>query len=350
MQAYMDAKTIDVYMSYGLRSSGDFSTYKSNINGILDNVIKDTGIKLLARLPAYALDAIRDRNDTAEIEAIASEFDTESKIWAYYIDEPNNATNNYTDADVDAARGKLGKDLISAVDTNGANQQTFDDYAKVSDIICGWDYPNSTSEWSNIGSIGDTDHPLHYLKNNSFSGTPSCRPYWFCVELQDNGSQRAPTQAEVNWMTHRAIYDGVTGILYYSFEHADSTSRTYMKNICSTINTYRAQEILATTQQHGLVSQLSGADILWAYYKYDREYYLLVLDGDPEHTGSSTRNYAFECSLENQTNFADFGSLLSLYNGSVAITTSAGTASYTKKFSDSLTVGQVKLYRFVIQP
>ena len=359
LEDYMEGTSIDLYMSFGLRDLGSIDAYIDKANEILDNVIADSPIKLILVIHKDALDDIRGLAESEgrfdKIDTISDEFDDHSKVWGYYIEEPNFEDHNWSDANVSTAKGRLTKPVITMVRTAGgqnaaypadpttkdnpANQLTFNDYAGASNQIAGFDYPNSSSEWSNVEQIADSYRPLDYLAGNTHD-----KEFWFTVEVKDIG-KRESTEAEIKWMTHRAIIAGAKGIFFYSFARAAAEGgKQAVENVCQQIEDKVTNDAMDTAVLDDDAELVSGTDVVFAYRKHCGDYWLLVADKHPESPG--TKNFTIKCDLGND--FNDFDFLREMYDApSTNISTTEPGNNY-KQFEDSLERGEVKLYRFFI--
>ena len=370
LEDHMEGTAIDLYMSFGLRTLPHFDngakkkeSYIHQVHKILDEVIADSPIKLIVSLHKEALNDIREEIEADDydglpgpgffkIDRISTEFDSHGKVWGYYIEEPNWANQNWSDDVVNAAKGHLTKPVIAMVRTAGgrdagnpddpdtmdkpANQQTFDDYAVASNQIAGFDYPHSRSQWSNIEVIADSGRPLRYLADN----TPG-KDFWFSVEVND-GSHRQTTEAEIKWMTHRALIEGAQGIFFFSFLRANEGGRQAIENVCQEIEDKVTNDAMDTAVLDNEAELVSGTDVVFAYRKHCGDYWLLVADKKPETPG--TRNFTIKCNLGSDFNNLIF--LREMYDApSTSIPTTNPGNNY-KKFDGVLDRGGVKLYRF----
>ena len=394
---------LSVYVSYGLRTQTDWSNWQSDAEHVVD--LFDTGddVKLIMEIPTLAWDQIKD-NQFDYIDWINTTYgkvngvDQDSRVHAFYVDEPNWREHNIDKTTVGKAQDHLGKDLIVMIrpagaqdpdnptDDNPANQATYNGYASEAAIIAGFNYPlaSSTAEWANIEKIqaeSGQDASLHFAHNNS-----SGKPFWFVVQAHQESGKRMPVKArwsspeswannkwhsdELFWMMHRAIYAGAKGVLLYHFNKSDSAMHEAVFNLCDMMKYESAHLALETaplassaSPDTSWVKVLEGSNLLWSYHYYSSSYWLLVLDGHPESTAGKPQNLKFQCKLGDQGGvnlFNRFQVLNQRYGveqpdgrgTTIAASNNGGTKFKEFRAYDEtdydyrLRRGEVKLYRF----
>lgn len=346
LENYMENTAIDLYLSFGLRTDTDTSRYISTINTLLnggeDGVIDDSPIKLIIELQEAALDDLTGQNpDYDKIDAIANAFSSHSKVGGFFIEEPNLNDRWPASTVVNRAQTRLGgtKPLIVDIYRSGADQSVYNSYASYCDYLAGYYYPHPQGSWTNIEDIVDTNMPLYYMKN----ATPAT-PFYFCVEVKDSDDSEMPSEAEINWMTHRSLVYGASGIFFYNWLRRKTAGDSEdVKSVCENISDVNLPYILSQTNKDSLVSG-SMSYVAFSYRQSDSDYYLLVVDDDPETTGS--RSFVADCDLENLFNYFDHCEEIYHNPGtSVTVHDAGGTK---KRLSGSVNQGQVKLYRFFI--
>jgi hypothetical protein len=399
---------INVYMSYGLwdQSWASWQTDAAAVVALLKSS-QAVNVNLIMEVSKAAIDDLRGTPDNTKIDYINTTFgktgstDNESRVLAFYIDEPNLPTKNINDALVGLVEGRLNKPLISMIRPAGgrdaqnpntpvtpddwANQFTYNDYALKCEEIAGFWYPmgnSGSAEWADIEEIQDTggqQASLTYATNNNQSD-----PAWFGMQSGPVGSQREPKSAQLTnipdtgyddkwfsaewfWMLHSAIYRGVKGVLFYHWFYASANFRTAVHDMCVMIDDESTHKALETTplansstadpsSEVVWITPTSMTDILWSYHYYSGSYWLMVMDKTPETT-TGTQQLKFKVNLHDR--HGSFVVLNNRYNVwqsqgrglSLPCTNPGGTwkqyDSGTSPAVGMLSQGKVYIYRFI---
>jgi len=343
LENYMENTAIDLYLSYGVRTEQNTSTYISLVNDLLDDVIDDSSIKLIIDLQEEALNDLTGQNpDYDRIDDIADAFSSHSKVGGFFIEEPNYNDRWPANTVVDRAKTRLNssKPLIVDIYRSSADQSVYNSYASYCDFLAGYYYPHPQGSWTNIEDIVNTNTPLYYMKNAS-----PATPFYFCVEVKDIDPYTMPSEAEINWMTHRALVYGASGIFFYNWSRRDDAGDSDdVKNVCEAISDADLHNILPRTNKDSLVSESLGTVVYSYRQSGGGDYYLLVVEKTPETSGS----HSFEAYCDLEGGYSYFDHCEEIYHNpgtSVTVHDGGGTK---KRLNGSIDRGQVKLYRFFI--
>lgn len=377
--------TFDVYMSYGVDLATDMNNYHTLVQEIIgiEGILDDQGNpQLLLQLPIIALNDIQNGVGTAKVLNIEQTYNTNVRVWGYYIEEPN-LNDRWSPATVATACGVLTKPVVVNIRSNEL-QSEYNSYAQAFptpkvDILSGFHYPlaQNTAEWANISTLGDyfpnSPGPDALIKVRTAAQANGIN-FWFAAQaytglnpspphfdtrrepiVQGTGTgRRSP---ELKWITHRILVEGGRGVLLYHFNRSYDNLHFAEKYMGDQIQGESTNRALDTTPKDNyyqvtgkaqLVSSSGGA-IAWTYHYFGNSYWLVVVDKTPDITGVGTRSYTFNCDLETFIN--NFQFLQERYDnpGSNLTATRVGSTSYMQ-FSHQMQQGGVKLYRFFCGP
>jgi len=148
-------------------------------------------------------------------------------------------------------------------------------------------------------------------------------------------------------MTYRALMEEVTGVFFYNFIRANSTTKQAMKNVCKRISDGSVTTVLDGNAPltSGVTFTSGGSSVVYTYYSYSTHHWLFVVDKTPG-SGSYPKNFTVECEVSS-TEYDEFELV---YEGfySSEVTGAAKEAPSSIKFSDSIdSAGQGKFYHIV---
>ena len=167
---------------------------------------------------------------------------------------------------------------------------------------------------------------------------------------------REPTKYEVWWLAHRPIIDGAKGVLFYKYYDAPAALKLNVNDMAAQIKYESFDRAFDTAELLGYVVNLGDPDLLYSYHYFSSDYWLLVMDKDPqtENSGDYPKQVKFKCNLGSR--FSEFDVLNNRYanyyeDGTagrvVGVTDPGGT---WKQFDDDGTYGigrgEVRMYRF----
>lgn len=344
VESYMENTAIDLYLSFGISGATTQTEYTNWVGSVLDDTIGDGSTKLIVDVWEAALNDLRDPNpDYTKIDAVASAYASHAKVGGFFIEEP--IQHNWPASTVvNRAKARLGNSRPLIVDVDyTATQAQFSGYASYCDWLCSYYYPRPNGQWANIEHIVNDNGPIYYMKNAN-----PARPYYFCVEVQDDDPTSTPSEAEINWMTHRALTYGAGGIFFFNWarrwKKGVDGDATAVRNVCQKIEGLDLHNILIGTNKDALVS----GSMYYAAYAYrqssDNDYYLLVVEKTPESSGS--HSFTADCDLE--SGFSYFDHCEEMYHNPGTAVTVHDAGGTKKRLNGNLERGQVKLYRFFI--
>ena len=328
ISTFMNNTALDVFMSFGFRELADWNAYNQRADDVI-GTIGSNSLKLILELPGYALDKIKNGGGTGDCAQINSEYDGESKVWGYYIEEPNH--HGWADWVCGDAASVMDKPIVVMLQSGGVSQSTVNDYATAidsGDYIAGFMYPltySNLNEWANITDMASSSEVLIKLRDNSanrafffgvqaFDGhaltpqnnnRPPITTTWANADPDGTPAQWAQdnpdASPEYNWMLHRAIYEGASGELSFVFyaTNDDPTKedllRHAVRNMCEMMDQESAHKALDGTPLASSDNDLPfyvqitepsnpSNDLLYWYRYWSGSYWLLVMDKNPERT------------------------------------------------------------------
>ena len=344
--AYYDRGTaIDRYMWYGLRTIGNFDSYKTFADKVVD-LVDDTSIKVLLEIPTAA------KGDSTFINSINNTYNSVSAVGGYYLEEP--PQHGWIASQVEDLHDVLTKDLVVSVQ-QAALSTVYDTYAEHSTWLASYDYeltdpPNKV--WENIetltalGKLDAATNDFWYVM----------QAYWAYAAI------REPTKYEVWWLAHRPIIDLAKGVMFYNYYAQEEEPSPVVLNVNDMAAQIRYESCHAAFDTAELksthVENLGDSNLLYSYRYYSSDYWLLVMDKDPQTDSTPTSDYPkqvkFKCDLGSR--FSQFDVLNNRYanyyeDGTtgrvVGVTDPGGT---WKQFDDDGTYGigrgEVRMYRF----
>ena len=342
--AYYDRGTaIDRFMWYGLRDIGNFNSYKTFADKVVD-LVDDTSIKVLLEIPTAAA------GNSSFINSIESTYNSVSAVGGYYLEEPPQQDPPWIASQVEDLHDVLTKDLVVSVQ-QAASSTVYDTYAEHSTRLASYDYelkkPDPDKVWENIETLtalGKLD--------------AATNDFWYVMQAYEvAGAIREPTKYEVWWLAHRPIIDLAKGVLFYQYYHAPDALRLNVNDMAAQIRYESCHAAFDTAELKSThVENLGDSNLLYSYRYYSSDYWLLVMDKDPqtENSGDYPKQVKFKCDLGSR--FSQFDVLNNRYanyyeDGTtgrvVGVTDPEGT---WKQFDDDGTYGigrgEVRMYRF----
>lgn len=181
--------------------------------------------------------------------------------------------------------------------------------------------------------------------------------FWYVMQAYAAADAiREPTKYEVWWLAHRPIIDGAKGVLFYKYYDAPAALKLNVNDMAAQIKYESFDRAFDTAELLGYVVNLGDPDLLYSYHYFSSDYWLLVMDKDPqtENSGDYPKQVKFKCNLGSR--FSEFDVLNNRYanyyeDGTagrvVGVTDPGGT---WKQFDDDGTYGigrgEVRMYRF----
>lgn len=299
----MDGTAITHYMPYGLREITTFSSYETAADAVLAKV-SGTNIKVLLEIPSAAV------GDSTFVSAIDNEYSGNGAVAGYYLEEPEPAGHDYDEEDVEALYNALSKDLVIDLRTD-SSQEEYDTWSAYCDVLIAPDYVLATtgSAWEGIQNLS----ALGKLKSAKESN------FWHVIQAGAFDSRREPKEPEISsvykyyemwWLAHRSLIEKAKGIMFFSWPHGSSTMHDKVTTMCTRLD---YESINRAFDNHAddhtdsnYVLNLGDSDLLYRYQYYSSDWWLLVMDKNPDTASAEDypKQVRFKCNLD--TRFDDF--------------------------------------------
>ena len=343
---YNRGTAIDRYMWFGLRTLGNFNSYRDFADAVVE-MVDGTSIKVLLEIPTAAA------GDEDFIDAIEDRYNIVSAVGGYFLEEPPIQVPPWTPNEVAALKAALTKDLVVSIQ-QAASPNDYQTWATRSNELLGYDYSLTDPPdevWKNI----ETLTALGKLDT-------ATDDFWYAIQAYYViYAKRSPTKYELWWQTHRPIIDLAKGVMFYNYYAQDDPSSVILNvnDMAAQIRYESCHAAFDTAELKSThVENLGDSNLLYSYRYYSNDYWLLVMDKDPQTDSTPTSDYPkqvkFKCDLGSR--FSEFDVLNNRYanyyeDGTtgrvVGVTDPGGT---WKQFDDDGTYGigrgEVRMYRF----